>query len=177
LRAILLAAVLATPTGAAVVRSAPDSFVIEHRLPIAKPPAAAWDALVDWAGWWPDAHTYSGKAANLDLDLEPNGELEEEWDEDRMVLHAIVLQAIPPERLRLSGGFGPLQSIPLNAIMDFSLKPEGEGTTLLLRYHAAGPASAGLDALAPAVDAVLAEALARLATHTPEPDEDGDEDD
>jgi len=169
LRAILLAALLAAPASAAVVQSTPDSFVIEHRLSMAKPPAAAWEALVDWPGWWPDAHTYSGKAANLELDLEPNGELEEEWDDSKMVLHAILLQAIPGERLRLSGGFGPLQAIPLNAIMDFSLKAEGQGTQLVVRYHAAGPASAGLDRIAPAVDAVFTEALARLATHTPAP--------
>jgi hypothetical protein len=36
----------------------------------------------------------------------------------------------------MSGGFGPLQALPVNAILEFSLR--GEGFSRLLNYAATG---------------------------------------
>jgi len=85
------------------------------------------------------------------------------------VLHAKVLRVLPGRQLRLSGGLGPLQALPVSAILDITLTPEREGTRVLLTYHVGGPASADLGRLAPLVDAILADALARLLVHVPRP--------
>jgi uncharacterized protein YndB with AHSA1/START domain len=166
MRALLLALILSAPAAAAVVSSGPDGFTLRHEGVSALPPEAAWEALEDWGGWWPDAHSYSGKAENFDLDAEADGELEEEWD-GGSVLHAEVVLAMPPKLLRLHGGFGPLQAIPVQAVLDFALAPEGTGTKLVLTYKVGGPASLDLAKLAGPVDQVLGEAFARLLAHTP----------
>jgi uncharacterized protein YndB with AHSA1/START domain len=163
-------ALVAAPLAAEVTESNPNGFVSTHSGLHAGKPQAAWAALLDWAGWWPDAHTYSGKAENLELDVEADGELEENWD-DNSVLHASVVQAQTAKLLRLNGGFGPLQALPVNAVMDFALKPEGTGTRITATYRVGGPAFTGLPALAAPVDTVLAEAFTRLLGHTARPDD------
>ncbi len=152
--------VWSVPARAAVVASDATSFTIEHQAVWPMPPAGAWAALVQWDRWWSPAHTYSGKAQHLDPVA--GGLLAERWA-GGSVQHAVVLAAMPPKLLRLSGGFGPLQALPVNAVMDFALAPEGAGTKIILSYRVAGPASAGLMVLAAPVDAVLGDAFARLS--------------
>lgn len=165
--ALLAAATLvATPAAAEVQQAAADGFTSVHSGHAPRPPAEVWAALVDWGGWWPTAHTYSGDAANLDLDLEPDGELEEEWD-GGFVLHGSVLQAMPPKFLRLSAAFGPLQMLPVNGILDIELKPSGAGTDITMTYRVGGPASAGLEAYAGPVDTVIGEGFTRLLAARP----------
>lgn len=160
---------LALPAQAGVRESGPDHFTVVHTAWVGRSPAAQWDALVDWPGWWPDAHTYSGSAANLDLDAEADGELEEEWGDGNSVLHGNVLNAQPGKLLRMAAPFGPLQALPVSAILDIALVPENGGTRVTLTHRVAGPAHLKLDALAPAVDSVMADGFARLIAHTPAP--------
>jgi len=163
-----LTLLLAAPVSAGVVTSAPDGFLLRYEGFVGKPPAAMWDALVDWGGWWPDAHSYSGKAANLDLDAEPDGELEEEWD-GGAVLYGSVLQAQPGKLLRLSANLGPLQALPVSGVLDIALRPEGNGTRVTMTYRVGGPVSAGLQQQALPVDAVLGDGFARLLQHEAPP--------
>ncbi len=151
----------AVPARAAVVASDATSFTIEHRAELPMPPGTVWAALVQWDRWWSPAHTYSGEAQHLDPVA--GGLLSERWA-GGSVRHAVVLVAMPAKLLRLSGGFGPLQPLPVNAVMDFTLAAERTGTKLVLSYRAAGPASADLTTLAAPVDAVLGEAFARLSS-------------
>lgn len=168
LAAVLLA--LAIPADAGVRESGPDHFTIVHTAWVGQTPGAQWDALVDWPGWWPDVHTWSGSAANLDFDAEADGELEEEWGADNSALHGIVLNAQPGKLLRMTAPFGPLQALPVTAILDIVLAPENGGTRVTLTHRVAGPPNLKLDALAPAVDAVMAQGFARLLAHVPKPE-------
>jgi uncharacterized protein YndB with AHSA1/START domain len=168
---LLLAAMqLSAPAIAEVKGKAPDGFTIRHEGLKQAAPADAWAALVDWGGWWPDSHTYSGKAANIYLEVEPDGELEEVWDGGN-VLHGSVLQAQPGKLLRLGAAFGPLQSIPVNGVLDIALKPEGNATRIILTYRVGGPASLDVGRLAAPVDQVFGEAFARLLAHASPPPE------
>lgn len=171
-RTLLLAALLAasTPAASEVVAASPDSFALRFEGVAPRPPAEAWAALADWGGWWPEAHSYSGKAANMSFEAEADGELEEEW-EGGSVTHGEVVLAMPPKLLRLHAAFGPLQALPVAGVLEFALAPEGQGTRLTLTYRVGGPASAKLDSLAASVNAVFAEAFARLLAHTPPPPE------
>jgi len=166
----LLLLLAATPALGEVRMASPDGFVIHHEGLKPVSPAAAWAALVNWGGWWPDAHTYSGEAANLSLDVEADGELEEEWV-GGTVLHGSILQAQTAKLLRLSAALGPLQSLPVNGILDFSLKPEGNGTHITVTYRVGGPSSLDIGQFAAPVDRVFAEALERLVAHVPPPPE------
>lgn len=154
--AALLALLVAVPAAAEVTASAPAAFTSRHAASIAAPPAQVWAALLAWHRWWPAAHSYSGTAPTLDA--RAGGALAESWS-GGTVRHATVVAAMPPRLLRLHGGFGPLQALPVAAVLEFELKPEGQGTALVLTYRVAGP---GLDGLAAPVDGVMAEGFARL---------------
>jgi uncharacterized protein YndB with AHSA1/START domain len=177
MRLLLAAALLfSAPAAAEVTASSADGFTIRLSGLHPAAPDTAWKALVDWGGWWPDSHSYSGKADNFDLDVEPDGELEEEWDRGS-VLHGSVVNAQTAKLLRLHAAFGPLQALPVNGVLDFALAPEGQGTRITLTYRVGGPASAGLPALAAPVNEVFTQAFARLLTHSarPEKPEDAEE--
>ncbi|WP_017667793.1 SRPBCC domain-containing protein [Sandarakinorhabdus sp. AAP62] len=162
MRAIALALLLAAaPAGAAVTSSAPDGFVSRSEAVVPQPPAAMWAALVNWGAWWDPAHSYSGKPGVLTLEIKPGGLLHEQWPGGN-VWHAQVVNALPPALLRLQGGFGPLQALPVNAVLDFTLKPEGSGTRLTMTYRVAGSSASKLDTLAAPVDAVMSAGFARL---------------
>jgi len=158
----LIAALLfatAAPVAAGVAASAPDGFVSRNEAVLPLAPAQVWAALVQWDRWWSPDHSYSGKAPRLNPVA--GGGLVESWPGGE-VWHAGVVNAQPPKLLRLNGGFGPLQSLPVNAVLDFQLRPEGSGTKLVMIYTVAGNATAGLDKLAVPVDAVMSGGFARL---------------
>jgi uncharacterized protein YndB with AHSA1/START domain len=161
-RLLPLAMLAGTPAAAAVIASAPDGFTSRNDVLVAVTPNKAWEALLAWHQWWSKAHSYSGTSPRLAA--RAGGGLVERWPGGE-VLHATVVNIQPPKRLRLSGGFGPLQSLPVAAILDFSLVAEGTGTRITMVYSVAGNAAAKLDALAAPVDGVMAEGLARLARY------------
>ncbi len=155
------ALVFQAPVAAAVTQSSPTGFVSESEALIPKPPAEVWAALVNWSSWWDGAHSYSGYAANLKLEAQAGGKLIETWP-GGSVLHGQVLTAIPGQLLRMDAPFGPLQALPVNAVLDYTLKAEGNGTRLKMHFRVSGQADAGLEKLAPAVDGVMSSGFARL---------------
>jgi uncharacterized protein YndB with AHSA1/START domain len=159
--ALIGALATVAPACAEVVTRAPDGFVSSATTVLPRPPAAVWAALVQWGGWWSPAHSYSGKSENFTLVPRAAGALVEAWD-DQSVRHAVVLTAMPGKLLRLQGGFGPLQALPVSAILDYALVPEGAGTRLTFTYRVAGPQFAHLPDLADPVDAVMSQGFARL---------------
>jgi uncharacterized protein YndB with AHSA1/START domain len=158
---LVLAMAAAAPASGAVTGSAPDGFVSTSEAVIARPPAAVWALLTNWSAWWDPAHSYSSVPGAMVLEPRAGGTLSERWPGGSSQ-HAVVVNIMPPALLRLHGGFGPLQSLPVNAILDFALKPEGAGTRLTMTYRIAGSATSKLDALAAPVDAVMSAGFARL---------------
>jgi uncharacterized protein YndB with AHSA1/START domain len=159
---------LAAPADAEVVKRATEGFIIRHEGIAKGTPAETWAALTDWGGWWPASHSYSGNAANIQLEVEADGELEEVWPGGQ-VLHGSVVAALPERLLRLNAPLGPLQAIPANAVLEFTLAPVGTGTRVGVVFHVAGPASVNAGRYADAVDKVFAEAFPRLLAHKAPP--------
>jgi uncharacterized protein YndB with AHSA1/START domain len=169
--ALLLAPMLlgtAAPADAEIVKRATEGFIIRHEGMARGTPAQTWAALVDWGGWWPGQHSYSGDAANIELEVEADGELEEVWAGGE-VLHGSVLAALPDRMLRLSAPLGPLQALPVNTVLEFTLSPSGTGTRVGMVFHVAGPAAVNAGRYADSVDKVFAEAFPRLLAHTARP--------
>lgn len=149
---------LATPAPAEVVRAADTGFATQHKLTIAAPPAKVWETLLQPARWWDGAHTYSGSAANLSLDARPGGC----WCEKTAgggVEHMRIVYLAANDTLRMTGGLGPLQAMPVTAVLTVTLKPAGAGTELTASYAVAGP---GLGGIAAPVDGVLGGQWTRL---------------
>lgn len=161
IRYALLAAALFASTARAEVKSAAETgFLVEQRLEIAAGPAQVWRRLLRPRLWWSPQHTYSGDAANLRLEARAGGCFCERWAGGE-VLHLQTAYVEPGKTLRLLGGLGPLQGMADGALT-LTLEPAGAGTVLTLQYQVWGFQPGGLAAIAPAVDQVLGEQLARL---------------
>lgn len=168
---LLATALLATPAQAAVTHSGAGDFTSEHRLTIAAPPAAVWRTLVGIGGWWSDAHSYSGKAANFALAAQAGGCWCETLPDGGSVEHMRVVHVVPGRMLRMTGGLGPFQSEPVTGVLKVTLAPAaGNATVLVATFRAAGAfAGAGLAAMAAPVDGVLGEQFVRLKSAAEKP--------
>ena len=166
--AMLLAA---APAGAEVTHSGAGDFTSEHQLTIAAPPAAVWRALVEIGGWWSDAHSYSGKAANLTLAAQAGGCWCETLPDGGSVEHMRVVHVVPGRMLRMTGGLGPFQGESVTGVLTVTLAPAaGNSTALVATFRVAGAvAGAGLAAMAAPVDGVLGEQFVRLKRAAEQP--------
>lgn len=158
--ALLLA--IAHSSHAAVQSAGPGGFVVVVRQTAAVPPAAAYAAFAHVEHWWSPAHSFSGKGANLSLSLTPGGCFCERLPGGG-VRFLLVDAAIPPRLLVLHGGLGPLLDQAVTGAMRVTFIPAGAGTAIELRYAVAGAVEPSAPVLAPAVDRVLTEQLARFA--------------
>ncbi|MGK6356050.1 SRPBCC family protein [Sphingomonas sp. DT-207] len=149
---------VAVPASADVVSSGDSGFTSRHSLSIAAPPAKVWEALVHPERWWQGDHTYSGDAANLSLELRPGGCWCEKLSSGG-VEHMRVVYVATGDTLRMVGGLGPLQAMPVTGVMTIILEPGGGGTKLVGSYAVAGQ---GLTGIAAPVDKVLATQWSRL---------------
>jgi len=161
---VALCALAALPALAAVTEKHPDGFLVEQRVTLAGvAPIDAYIRFVQIGSWWDPEHTISGHAENMSLQQFPGGCWCEQLDSGGFVRHMDVLVDDPPRRLRLSGGLGPLQELAVNGVMTVDFSAAGEGSQVRLSYRVGGSTQVGLARLAPAVDGVLAKALARYA--------------
>ncbi len=100
--------------------------------------------------WWSGAHTYSGDAANLSLDAQAGGCWCERWGDGNSVQHGQVVLVQPGRTLRVVANLGPLQELPVNGVLTFTIAMQETKTILRLTYRVSGAPDAGLDKLAPA---------------------------
>jgi hypothetical protein len=165
--AIALFAALAPPCRTEVADVAADHFAVTHEADLNVSGQRAWTALVDEIDqWWDPSHTFGGDAAALRLEAKPGGCFCETLPEGGGVVHLTVINAAPGKTLVLTGALGPLQQHPVQGVMTWQLEPANGKTHVKLTYRVSGWfQSASLADLAPAVDGVLGEQLARYAEH------------
>jgi hypothetical protein len=171
----LAALSLAAPAAAEVTSVSDSGFVIrlEAEAPASK--HEAWRALVAPGKWWSSQHTYSGDAVNMYLDAQASGCFCEklpkpagEPADQRMgsVEHMHVVYADPPQGvLRMKGGLGPLQGESVTGTLTITVKPTPAGSRIVWEYVVGGYSRMKHEDIAPLVDKVLGEQLARLAAH------------
>jgi len=168
MRAIIIPCIVCLlASGAAFAESSavsPSGFLVTHRHEVRASPQQVYEAIGRIGQWWNEVHTYSGHAANLSLDLAAGGCFCEKW-EGNSVQHAQVISARRGSLVRMQGGLGPLQPLPVNAILTFAMAAAGDKTQLTVTYNIAGNANAGLDKLAGPVDTVIGEATDRLVAY------------
>jgi uncharacterized protein YndB with AHSA1/START domain len=168
MRALLVGAMLlggAAPAIAEVKLATPVAIELEHRMELPVPPARAFQALAALPQWWSDAHTYSGKATNLRLDLRAGGCWCEALPNGGGVEHMRVAYVDPGKSLTLTGSLGPLLTQATSGVMQWTVKPSAGGSQIVMNYRVAGFYNGGADKLAPLVDGVLGEQMKRLAAH------------
>lgn len=159
-----LALAFAGAAQAEVADKNPNGFRLKYQAQVAAPPDKVFKALGEIGRWWSDAHTYSGKAANLSMPLTANACYCEALPPGGGVRHGVVDLVIPNQQVRVSAALGPLQDEGVSAAWSFYLKPKDGGTELLMTYHVGG-ARDFVVTLAPKVDEVMGEGFRRLRTY------------
>lgn len=162
-----LAALVLAPVSARaeVVSASPSAFLIQAEADVAATPEQTWRALGRIERWWSGAHTYSGDASRLSLDLRAGGCWCERWGRGQSVEHGRVLLAMERDgvrTLRVAAALGPLQEMSVNAVLTFTIAPHASGARMTMTYRVSGDANLGLDQIAPIVDTVLMEQFGRL---------------
>lgn len=148
----------------AVTSADPQGFTltITHDSKLA--PAAAWQRFVGEIGqWWEPSHSYSGQTGRMTIDPVAGGCFCERLDGGGWVQHGVVMYAAPGAALRLSAPLGPLQEMPVVAILTVTFKPQGEGTRVEAVFRAHGAFTEDAAKLAPVVDYVLDTQFKRFA--------------
>ncbi|WP_257387409.1 hypothetical protein [Tahibacter caeni] len=150
----VLSILAALPAAAAVKQSAPEGFIVEHRLSIAATPAQAWATLGQPARWWPKEHTWSGNPANLSLSLTLGGCFCERWP-DGGAEHGRIIMLRRNELVRLNAALGPLQDMAVTGVLSIAIAPKDEGSEAIVTYRVSGTPAHALDKIAIAVDQVV----------------------
>ena len=167
MRSFLLAGLLAasTPAAAEVVSANSNGFEVNNAVNLVIPVSQAYAAFSRLGTWWNDEHTYSGKAANIQLTLRPGGCFCESIPTGGGVEHMRVSVVQPNERIVMSGALGPVLFEAASGVMDVKFERIAGGTRVTMNYRAAGFAKGDADKMAPIVDQVLAEQLKRYRTY------------
>ncbi len=164
--AAVFLSIAAGTSPAEVANVAPNGFAVKHSMTIQASPQKVYEALVGKVGsWWNPEHTFSNDSKNLSIDARAGGCFCEKLANGGSVEHMRVVFAWPGRILRMTGGLGPLQGSGIAGSMTWQLeaaKGAAGATSLEFSYGAGGYMAGGFDKIAPAVDAVLGEQLARL---------------
>jgi uncharacterized protein YndB with AHSA1/START domain len=167
-RSVVLALVVNTsmfaaagPARAATSAVSASGFLVTLQQEVKADPQRVYEALGQVGKWWNPKHTWSGQAANLSLQTQASACFCERW-EGGSAEHGRVVYAARDRVLRIQGALGPLQALAVNAVLTFTLEPQGTGTLLQLTYRVSGNEAAGLSDLAGPVDGVIAEQVRRL---------------
>lgn len=178
----MAAACCMTAANAEVTNTADNGFTVQHQAVIAGGNEAVWKALIAPSRYWNPDHSWSGNADNFYLVPQAGGcfcELIRTTSDDNIkssegsVQHMRVIYARNNKMLRLSGALGPLQGEAVTGTLTMLLQPQGDSTVVRFTYKVGGYMEFPVDQIAPAVDGVIGEQLARLAALFAEADKPG----
>ncbi|SHG05249.1 hypothetical protein SAMN04487965_3200 [Microbulbifer donghaiensis] len=151
-------------TAAEVVSKSASEFSIKLEQELDTDSATIYRGLASLPAWWNPAHSYSGSSDNLSMELRAGGCFCERW-ERASVEHLRVIYAMPDREVRLSGGLGPLQSMPVSGLMQWRIVPVGDKSLLTWEYRVWGSSANNLDMIAEPVNSVLKEQFDALRNY------------
>lgn len=163
---ILLMLFAAVLSRAEVVDADAHGFTVRHSVTIDADRLDAYVAAVrDIGAWWNPDHTMSGHSANLYIDTAVPGCFCETLGQGAALAHLSVTFVNPGVLVRMTGGLGPLGLMGVAGNLTWEFESTEAGTVVTQQYAVGGYLAGGLDAVAPAVDSVLVEALERLKSY------------
>jgi uncharacterized protein YndB with AHSA1/START domain len=160
--ALLSLLVLCGPAQAEVKSSAAGGFEVTETVDIKAPARRVYTALGKIGRWWSSNHTVTGNATNMFLDLGIRGCFCERGVDGVQRRHMDVVDVAPDRQVRLRGALGPLQGAGVDGALTWTIKPSDDGVSFTQSYNVGGYFPGGLDMIAPHVDRVLHEQLARF---------------
>ena len=155
MRLILLFLIVFSITVSAEVKHKDSAgFIVSGEIEVSGDATKVWKQLLRIDQWWEDSHSFSGKAANLYLDIANEKCFCEKWN-DNWTRHLAVVHVQPKLLLVLEGGLGPLQAEGLLGALTIKLEQKMMTTQLSWHYKVHGYAANGIDSWAAPVDGVL----------------------
>ncbi|MDP3802790.1 hypothetical protein [Brevundimonas sp.] len=140
-----------SPAAAEVVSRNADGFTLRYAVGVGIAPDDIPVALTDLPKWWDSAHTYSGSAANLSLDLAPGGCWCEKLADGTDFDHGRTV-SVAADRIVFEAPFGPLRGKATRAELSVTWPAANRGWTPTWTFVVEGP---GIGAMADGVDAVM----------------------
>jgi len=158
-RSFLAVAILfiAAPAHAEIVSRSADGFTLTYSTTAQIDPGDIPRALQALPDWWDSAHTYSGDASNLSLDLTPGGCWCERLTDNPAFDHARTV-SVTDARIVFDAPFGPLRGKATQADLTVTWPGANGGRAPTWTFVVQGP---GLGAMADVVDGVMRGAFAR----------------
>jgi uncharacterized protein YndB with AHSA1/START domain len=147
---------------AEVVGVAANGFEARETVHVAASADKVYAALLLPAKWWSSDHTFSGSAANLNLEARAGGCWCEDLPGGGSAEHMRVVYVVPGKILRLRGALGPFQGLGVDGAMTWSIKSGPDGTDVSVSYAVGGYVKEGFDGLSKGADKVLAEQIQQL---------------
>lgn len=164
---------LGVPAAAEVTETSTAHFVTRNTATVKASPKETWLALIEPAGWWDDAHSWSGSAVNMSIVPQGGGcfceRLPEKEGTSEVGLtgsaqHMVVVMAEPMKVLRMRGALGPLQSEPVDGVLTVTMQTAaGGGTKIVWEYVVGGHLRYPVATISKAVDGVMRQQLEHLA--------------
>ena len=151
----------ASPAAGEVVSATSNGFHVRETVQMVVPTDRAYAAFSRLPGWWNKEHTYSGDSANLALALTAGGCFCERLKNGGGVEHMRISFVDPGKRIVMTGSLGPLLYEATSGVMDIQFERVAGGAKVTMDYRAAGFAEGGAEKLAPIVDSVLSDQMAR----------------
>ena len=158
---LVVLSMIASPAAADVVSANANGFHIRETVQMVVPPDRAYAAFARLPNWWNKEHTYSGDSANLNLALTAGGCFCEKLKDGGGVEHMRIAFIDPGKRIVMTGSLGPLLYEATSGVMDIQFERIAGGAKVTMDYRAAGFADGGANKMAPLVDSVLSEQMAR----------------
>lgn len=150
---------------AEVKTAAEGRLVLENTVVIDAPPAKVYAALCKVGDWWDSAHTYSGKASNMTVELKAGSCWCETIPGGGSIKHGEVVLAWPEKFVRLEAPLGPMQDMGVATALTYTLEPaEGGKTKVVQSYKVSGLDAAALKG-APLFDMVIGGGLKRFKSY------------
>ncbi len=159
---LIPALLLSSPASAEVLSASDHGFEVSQSVNLVIPQPKAFAAFGQVGQWWSKAHTYSGDASRMSLQMRPGGCFCETLDGGGGIEHLRVTYVQPGEQIVLTGSLGPLLYEATAGVMDVKVERIAGGSRVTMNYRAAGFAKGGADKLAPQVDQVLGEQMKRF---------------
>lgn len=164
MRAILIAAslaLMAQPASAEVVARSENGFTLRFVTTVAADADRIPASLEALPLWWDGAHSYTGDAGNLSLDLRPGGCWCEKMPDGTDFDHGRTT-SVGPERILFHAPFGPLRRPATKADLELTWREEADGLTLVWTMTVEGT---GVGAMADPVDGVMGAGFQRWTRH------------
>ena len=153
---------------AEVISSDANNFDLKFQVEINTTPTKLRSTFENISSWWHPDHTYSGDSNNLYLNLKTEYCFCEKLADGGAVRHLDWVFYQPNKKARFIGGLGPLQTLPVDGVLEFSFETLDKNKMALTVAYSVASSGDRLKGWDKPVNQVIAQQVARLKSKAEE---------